>query len=532
MHRFPESLWGEMLGIYLDEETHMFWHSIRTKQGGTITNYQEFRSLFLEHYSFELMIEENLEKLKVCYFRNDIQDYILRFRKIMARMPEDELPFSQRKFFFLDKLPLVYREKILNREEIGKKKDMELLYAAARVAEQSAKIVNRNFKNHDQKNHQHNKFEKKIHFQNNHRNHYRPSTSFGRPHAVTNGSGPMDLDLVDLTNVECYRCHQKGHKSNNCPKGPGKKPFNPSNSRSHHSGDRRKQCLLLINHVNLSPGFVQVEVPENFIPPFQDFELEKLEPFTTPFIGCDGQIVSASKESSESLDGPTEDGREAMKEAPEYSLTQIEEMDVKDLLKMKEACDAVALLLQEEVDTGFRCCKSCKAFGNEDSPPTVFRAIDYFDLDFEPDNTNLKRTISTTEGPQEESLPAHDPDGRNDLFFADIQDMIDKDMSKKKFKLDTSLIDGYQYTRVPFNSPVAEIDRLNLAERELGNVETWNWILSTTYTSHANDQDFTSEWTPDEDDSSIRRVHDASDPEDDVSSVITNYEELKARAID
>lgn len=80
---------------------------------------------------------------------------------------------------------------------------------------------------------------------------------------------------------------------------------------------------------------------------------------------------------------------------------------------------------------------------------------------------------------QPEVIPAHDPNGVNELYYMNLGRMLGTRLNKK-IRLDPNLIDGYQHTNTPYPSPVEEKDRIKLAERELESVEGWNRILSST----------------------------------------------------
>lgn len=59
-----------------------------------------------------LIIKEVREKLKLCYYKGDISEYILQFRKLVCQIPLDKLPFFERKYPFMDKLPGSIRQDI------------------------------------------------------------------------------------------------------------------------------------------------------------------------------------------------------------------------------------------------------------------------------------------------------------------------------------------------------------------------------------------------------------------------------------
>lgn len=78
-----------------------------------------------------------------------------------------------------------------------------------------------------------------------------------------------------------------------------------------------------------------------------------------------------------------------------------------------------------------------------------------------------------------ETVPAHDPNGVNELYYMNLEKILGGRL-KKKMKLDYNLIDGYQHTRTPYPSPIEEKDRVLLAEKELESVEGWNQVLGST----------------------------------------------------
>lgn len=143
-HRYPETEWGELIVGYLDKESRLFWHKLHSTAGGLITNYQSFCMKFLEKYNYLLIIEEVREKLKLCYYKGDISEYILRCRKLVCQIPQDKLTFFEKKYLFMDKLPLTVRQDI-KKTDFKEKEDMELVYAAARESDRNNRLTRGNY---------------------------------------------------------------------------------------------------------------------------------------------------------------------------------------------------------------------------------------------------------------------------------------------------------------------------------------------------------------------------------------------------
>ncbi|EGG05573.1 uncharacterized protein MELLADRAFT_87845 [Melampsora larici-populina 98AG31] len=327
----------------------------------------------------------------------------------------------------------------------------------------------------------------------------------------------MDLDSVDMAKVECYSCHAMGHMADKCPKGHKRKPFNNSRNRPNNS-DRRRPNLLLMEHL---PFFLSDLLSlDSFVSPFQDHELQEETPFITPFSDADGKVYRASQESSESLDGPTEDGQIDLEEYKNHYLEALRDIEPETLLNLNKEREAVARVIKDAND--FCCCRSCKAYGNEDSPPTTSSGISYFDLTPQDFNTSKKRTH--LDSPKEQ-----EPGCDHDVFSIDMK--TENLNPEKKTKLELPVIDGYRYTTIRTPSPSNGPDPVELAERELVNVETWSHILNTTYTSWADRDDFDSVCTPDEENSSTAAVESRGSIMSDAHSNLTDYKDPGPQAI-
>lgn len=208
----------------------------------------------------------------------------------------------------------------------------------------------------------------------------------------------------------------------------------------------------------------------DFVLPFQDSE--------------NGYTVKGSQESKDNIDGdPNIDGREEVKIYQESYLKTLNNLDKDSILDLKKEKSACVEKLNRTLVFD-RCCKSCFCFGCLDSPPTTSKGIDFFkSVPEEFQKQDLKRSISedshSKASSDVEKVPAHDPNGVNELYYMKLEKILGGRL-KKKMKLDHSLFDGYQHTNTPHPSPKEEKDRVLLAEKELEIVEGWNKILSSS----------------------------------------------------
>lgn len=382
------------------------------------------------------MLEEIRQQIKTCFYKGDINDYILRFRKLACRIPHDKLPFFERKFIFCDRLPFQIQQD-LHRVNLEGKEEMEALYQCARESERTHKLGRSNGSKHSYSN----GYSKKNY--NNTKSHqprYNSSSNntFGKPHLNSNTMAePMDLDTIDLANTECYKCHKKGHISRNCKSGT-KKNFN-------NNSNNKKPNLLVMDLI--------------------------------PFEANESHPQKSSSESSQSMD--PENVPDAKEDLKKYQKAYLEQL--KNLQEVDEKKKPVEIEIEEWIKGKDPvCCKSCRLFGCLDSPPTQSLSI--------PASSKRDRSISVTSNQlEEEVLPAHDPDGKNELFYMDLEKVIGDRMSiHKRQRLDSLKIDGFNFihkantAHTPFPSPEVQLSQDNLfkAEQELENIEGWNKIFN------------------------------------------------------
>lgn len=208
----------------------------------------------------------------------------------------------------------------------------------------------------------------------------------------------------------------------------------------------------------------------DFAPPFQDSE--------------DGFTFKASQESSASIDNNSSiDGREALKIYQNEYLEALNNLNDDSIINLETETESADRYFEQTEQT-FRCCKSCFTFGCEDSPPTTSKGIDFFTAKHvEQHAKSSKRNADVLSENEEdiEKVTAHDPNGINEIYYMNLEEIIGSRLNKKRLRLDSSLIDGFSYTNTPFNSPILESNRLTLAETELGNIESWNKIFSNSH---------------------------------------------------
>lgn len=171
---------------------------------------------------------------------------------------------------------------------------------------------------------------------------------------------------------------------------------------------------------------------------------------------------------------------EDLKNLEEVSNPQIED-DIEELVK---GSDPV-------------CCKSCRLFGCLDSPPTKSLSI--------PGPSKRHRSLSIVSS-QEEVLPAHDPEGKNELFYMNLEKVLGDRLSiHKRQRLDSLKIDGFNFIHkanaalTPFPSPNIKpsSDNLFIAERELEKVEGWNRIFNHQENLEIDISDYENSWIED-----------------------------------
>lgn len=236
----------------------------------------------------------------------------------------------------------------------------------------------------------------------------------------------MDLDVIDLSNTECYKCHKKGHISQNCRS--GKKSFTPH----HKKGPTLSVIDLIPTHADLH----------------QDYEVRK-----------------PSMESKINIDGSTDpDPQEELEEYKKNYLETLADLDPSSILDSQKEAEVFAKN-SERV-----CCESCYRFGCYDSPRANYELV------------VGKRGLSTMEEDPE-------VDNRNDsslfCFDLDIPFREQDTILLKRRKIDS--IDGYwhqQQSRSPEPCSIYQSIPQTKAEKELLCVENWNKILSKATTQN------------------------------------------------
>lgn len=224
----------------------------------------------------------------------------------------------------------------------------------------------------------------------------------------------MDLDVIDLSNTECYKCHKKGHISRNCKAG------NKSSSTPH----RKKP-----------PGLMVMDLIPQFSDPTKDTMFPK-----------------SSQESKQNIDGSEDpDPRIELEDYKKSYLEAVENLDPSSILDHQMEAKVFA------ENSARVCCKSCYLFGCYDRPKSNYdeivgkRNLESFDEDPTPDDTQ-----------------------DNGLFNIDL-DIRDFQVISNKRKIDS--IDGFEYSYDRSKSPDVASTFLK-GEDELLNIETWNKVLA------------------------------------------------------
>lgn len=160
-----------------------------------------------------LVLKEIRQQLNTCYFRGDVTDFILCFRKSSCQIPRDKLSFFKQQFLFTNRLPAQYHQELKKIDYKGEE-DLEMMFQGARECERNYKLA-RGYSTG--KNTTHSSYhEESFQKSNNYRSKSFHSHSYGKPHPVSNTAAhqsttkdAMDLDVIDLSSKECYKCHKK-----------------------------------------------------------------------------------------------------------------------------------------------------------------------------------------------------------------------------------------------------------------------------------------------------------------------------------
>lgn len=372
-----------------------------------------------------LVLKEIRQQLKTCYFKGDINDYILCFRELSCQIPCDKLSFFKRQFLFTDRLPPQYHQE-LNKIDYKGEDDLELMFQGAQECERNYRLARgqtpgKNTHTHYQKPFRKNNLYSTKPFHSSYSSH-----SYGKPHSITNlaaqqtsTNDAMDLDVIDLSNTECYKCHKKGHISRNCRSGQR------TSFSSKKSYSQQKK----------TPGLMDMDL----IPVIAD---------TTLYAP-----MKSSQESKVNIEGSTEpDPRTELEKYKESYIEALKDLDPTLILDNQKEARIFA-------DNSERICwKSCYLFGCYNSPKANYSSI-----------------VGKRDTRQFEEDPV--PDNPNDKELFNV-DLIEQNPLKK---LCLESIVGFHHINMREESPVSDQPRYNdirtIGERELMNVKTWNKIL-------------------------------------------------------
>lgn len=229
---------------YLDEEARLFWYGLAKPNEGPPPPWPVFREKFLEKYNYSLIINDLREQLKTCYYKNDMDDYILRFRKLTYPIPEEKLSLFERRFLFKDKLPGQMKQE-LTKLDMEDKEEIEILFKSARDCERNFRPTSRNPRWDNKTNPKYNRTYSHSSYKNSHSYGKPPATS--NPQSIASSHVPMDLDTMDLSKITCYKCQRKGHVSKECRSGQKKRDFSKKTGLSVLDLDEPETQLALLD---------------------------------------------------------------------------------------------------------------------------------------------------------------------------------------------------------------------------------------------------------------------------------------------
>ena len=128
LHGQPQELWTLAASGLLREEARLWWVEQRKANNGMAPSWEVFKAAIKAKYDTDLRADEIRLKMEALTFKGDLDDYILKFRKLVAQLPDSEMTFHDKRRNFLRPLPAEFAAKIRSERPAT----LELTYAAAR----------------------------------------------------------------------------------------------------------------------------------------------------------------------------------------------------------------------------------------------------------------------------------------------------------------------------------------------------------------------------------------------------------------